>query len=577
MILKELLYKIVRPISHEWVFFMMCFLLMGKLLVRALLYIPVNGLPETSWLYNFGEVFIFAYFLTFLVYKINSRSVKFFFYILLFVVFFIREFLKFVFIMEISPEVLMLVTETTPREVSEFFHEYLFTSGTCYAVTITLLLSFVAIIVEKYRKQFGYLFKGRIMRVVFSLLLVWGLIACLSYVRMYKAQTMDELSVWQLDESQYADPFSLLLCSTYSLELSSGDMARFVQVTQQVTSKQVSVTYTDSLNIVIVIGESYIKWHSNLYGYPLNTCPYQKTEVEEGRLFALNAVYTSSNYTSTALKNILSCNNSIRGEQWNEFPYFPSIMKHAGYQVYLWDNQREAFEYTAFTFSLNSFLYDSNIQQLSYTKVNDCNFDYDADLIADLEKHIGNKGRHNLFMIHLMGQHFDAKKRFPHPSFSVFQGKDIPNRAVYMTESKRQEVADYDNATLYNDYVLKKIMDLFRKEPAVIIYFSDHGEEIYDYRDSKGRADAESQTETMYWKYQYQIPFTIWCSDKYIEKNPEQVKAIKGCIDNSWMTDDLCHLVFRIGGITTSYYKKDRDVLDSLYREENNKTENLAY
>ena len=577
MRLKELLYKIVQPISHEWVFFMMFLLLMGKLLVRALLYIPVNGLPETSWLYNFGEVFVFAYFFTFLIYVINKRSVKVFFYILLFAVFFIREFLKFVFIMEISPEVLMLVAETTPREISEFFHEYLFSFGSWYAVMFTLVLSLMAVIGEKYRKRLGYLFNGRTMTVTLPLLLVWGVIACQSYVRMYKAKTMDELSVWQLNESQYADPFSLFICSTYSLELSSKDMAGFVQVTQQASSKPVSVTYTDSLNIIIVIGESYIKWHSNLYGYPLNTCPNQKTEEEADRLFVFNTVYTSSNYTSTALKNILSCNSSIRGEQWDEYPFFPSIMKRAGYQVYLWDNQREAFEYTAFTFSLNSYLYDDKIQRLSYTKVNDRSFDYDADLIDDLGKHIKHKGKHNLLMIHLMGQHFEAGKRFPHQSFSVFQEKDVPNRAVYMTEEKRQEVADYDNATLYNDYVLKKVMDLFREEPTVMISFSDHGEEIYDYRDSKGRADAENQTERMYWKYQYQIPFTIWCSDKYIERNPEQIKAIKNSIDKSWMTDDLCHLVFRIGGITTSYYKRERDVLDSLYKVENNKTGNLAY
>ena len=37
--------------------------------------------------------------------------------------------------------------------------------------------------------------------------------------------------------------------------------------------------------------------------------------------------------------------------------------------------------------------------------------------------------------------------------------------------------------TLYNDYVLKNIIDLFRDKNTVVLYFSDHGEEIYDYRD----------------------------------------------------------------------------------------------
>lgn len=47
-------------------------------------------------------------------------------------------------------------------------------------------------------------------------------------------------------------------------------------------------------------------------------------------------------------------------------------------------------------------------------------------------------------------------------------------------------IAEYDNATLYNDYVLK-ILLIYLEIKYGSPLFSDHGEEIYDYRDSYGR------------------------------------------------------------------------------------------
>ena len=44
---------------------------------------------------------------------------------------------------------------------------------------------------------------------------------------------------------------------------------------------------------------------------------------------------------------------------------------------------------------------------------------------------------------------------------------------------KNKTIADYDNATLYNDIVLSKIVDLFRQQEAIVIYLSDHGEDCY--------------------------------------------------------------------------------------------------
>ena len=41
-------------------------------------------------------------------------------------------------------------------------------------------------------------------------------------------------------------------------------------------------------------------------------------------------------------------------------------------------------------------------------------------------------------------------------------------------------MAHYDNATRWNDEVINRILRNFANEDAVVVYFSDHGEEVYD-------------------------------------------------------------------------------------------------
>lgn len=74
---------------------------------------------------------------------------------------------------------------------------------------------------------------------------------------------------------------------------------------------------------------------------------------------------------------------------------------------------------------------------------------------------------------------------------------------------KKKEIADYDNATRYNDYVLMQIINRFRNQNTVLLYFSDHGEEVYDYRDHKGRDLSSNTISYNYLKYQHEIPFMI--------------------------------------------------------------------
>lgn len=67
------------------------------------------------------------------------------------------------------------------------------------------------------------------------------------------------------------DSITTLFYSLYNIYLVNLEMKHAVDVT--CCAKQSHVSVDDSLNVVYVIGESYIKCHSQLYGYYLPTTP----------------------------------------------------------------------------------------------------------------------------------------------------------------------------------------------------------------------------------------------------------------------------------------------------------------
>lgn len=133
----------------------------------------------------------------------------------------------------------------------------------------------------------------------------------------------------------------------------------------------------------------------------------------------------------------------------------------------------------------------------------------------------------------------------------------------WITPTIKQEIAEYDNAVLYNDDVMKKIINHYRNTNAVIVYLSDHGEEIYDYRNSKGRKNVPMSR--MLLKYQYEIPFVIWCSDTYKKNHPKLISLFQSALNTPMTIDNVCNLLFRIASLKTPYYRKKYDILSSNY------------
>ena len=139
------------------------------------------------------------------------------------------------------------------------------------------------------------------------------------------------------------------------------------------------------------------------------------TEEHKGNLVAFSDVVAPFNSTTLVEKNTFCCNSLSDGEEWYQTPYFPILFKKAGYKVLMWDIQRDFLKNAFFTFSVNSFMYNRELQKYAYTYAFDKSFLYDEDLVNDFfKKGESMMGKKNLIIFHLFGQHIDASERYPH-------------------------------------------------------------------------------------------------------------------------------------------------------------------
>jgi len=178
------------------------------------------------------------------------------------------------------------------------------------------------------------------------------------------------------------------------------------------------------------------------------------------------------------------------------------------------------------------------------------------------------KSNKELIIFHLRGQHIKAENSYPHdPQFSIFTVDSIKGN---FSESQKRDIAFYDNATLYNDYVIANILNRYKNSNAVMLYLSDHGEEIHDFRNRYGRTD-EAVMNSNILRYQFEIPFMIWCSNSYIKNNPKKIKNIKNALNKPFMNDNICQLLIDLCDIKTYYYHPSRDLISPSFKAYENR------
>ena len=298
------------------------------------------------------------------------------------------------------------------------------------------------------------------------------------------------------------------------------------------------------------------------------TTPRQIRREKSGLLVPFSDVVAPWNLTSFVFKNVFSLHVVGEKGEWCDYPLFPSLFRKAGYHVTFITNQfLPKAKQAVYDFSGGFFLNHPELSSAMFDSRNSQLYRFDRGLLDDYDKNQKQHNtKHNLIIFHLLGQHVTYKQRYPSDRHH-FTADDYAEKRADLDGKQRSILADYDNAILYNDSIVDAIISRFENQEAIIIYMPDHGEECFE--GNRGFICRKHSAAIDYdlARYEFEIPFWIFCTHKYAVKHPDIFQEIIAAKHRRYMTDALPHLLLYLAGIHTKDYHPEYNILSPQYNE----------
>lgn len=332
----------------------------------------------------------------------------------------------------------------------------------------------------------------------------------------------------------------------------------------RITIKELSVTPTfDKYSLIIIIGESLRRDYMHCYGYSLPNTPQIDSLISKGDMIAFDDAISPGASTISSLTKIMTMKTLESSGQWYEYPSLVTILNKYGKYYSSWVSNQEGSG--AFIQPINTLAQLSN--EVHYTSVRSIDAEHDnkklyldEDVLPLLKNRneVKTKDKLNLLqVIHLMGSHHLYENRYP-KHFARFQTKNI--HSLNDTE-KDLVLASYVNSVYYNDYVIGEIVNKYAYENSIIIYFSDHGEILYDDPRNPNYHDHGMLPQGV------QVPFLIYVSPSMQNQYPDLKKRLSTYSKRPILLDSFTHAIVDFVGIKSEYTDRRNNFLSSDYIE----------
>jgi heptose-I-phosphate ethanolaminephosphotransferase len=540
----------------------------------------------------FFDIYILCAVLSCIPLKVR-RWIKMLLYIVLYAVALVDVFCFVKYDSTLNPSILMLVGETDSREAGEFLTT-IFSSDIIFSrlgwVLLFMLLHITLAILPKYKKLPRFSLNSKLLCyvgiVVVGFVVLCGVNSWENKAATYKLMTRHSIgevehTLTEQNHAQLYVPIYRLVFSVYANSLAANQVDQLLEASEKVTVDSCSYK---SPTIVLIIGESYAKNHSQQYGYFMDTTPNQVALEKNGGLVKFDDVVACWNLTSYVFKNVLSTHVVGQRGEWCDYPLFPQLFRKAGYKVSFLTNQflskaKEA----VYDFSGGVFLNNPQLSKEQFDIRNDKLYRYDSELLGCYDEFV-KEGKikisnqikpastmqqtegANLVIFHLLGQHVTYKTRYPRNQ-THFWASSYEDKRPELSDKQRKILSQYDNAVLYNDSIVNQIVKRFEDKNAIVIYMPDHGEECYE--ENRGFI-CRNHSAAIDWPlahYEFEIPFWVYCSPSYRASHPDIYMQIVQAKHRRFMTDALPHMLLYLAGIHAKDYHKEYNVLSPDYNE----------
>lgn len=428
----------------------------------------------------------------------------------------------------INQDIIDIICDTNPVESSNFIATYLQPHVVLLYLVACILINVVLVVLVKLLGKIRY-------KEIALALSVLGLFT-LSYCAVNFVKYRNGMSIPQL---------TTLSRLGYSLYCAHQRIVQTDEIRNVCENEQVSQNIKKKPTIIVIIGESFSVYHSSLYGYKKNTNPMLSQRVKDGSLYVFDNAVTLWPATTASMCADFSLDSL--GVGYTTMPMFPACFKKAGYYTAMYDNQY-------FVGQGISFLSDKKLSDAMFDYRNSHRYDYDLQMINTIK----DVQKPSLYVIHLWGQHYTYKDRFP-KDFAKFKADEYNKNK---SNNIRQIMANYDNATLYNDFVVNSIIDKFKNDYCCVFYFSDHGEEVYELRNYMGHGNAYDSPNP---NYQIRVPLMVWTSPSFAKANPAICNKFDNALHYPICMDDIGHTLLDIAGITCKDFAPARSFVNDKF------------
>jgi len=261
--------------------------------------------------------------------------------------------------------------------------------------------------------------------------------------------------------------------------------------------------------IVLLIGESVNREHMSTYGYNQETTPFLDYLLSLKNTYQFNNAISPANQTRYSIPIMLTDAHVNDFERFTSSSSIVSSFKSFGFRTFWFSNQYMSGMHDSYIATIASEANEVKIANYVYEHGGMADSSFDQVLIEYLNSTNSSKSAKEFYVLHLLGSHFQYKKRYPE-NYGLFPHPE-------------NKVETYDNSIRYTDEILEKVHLYFQDSKALFIYVADHGQVVELNKSGHGFHNPSFSDE-------YKVPFLIysnidnlWLDDFYNEHKEDSV------------------------------------------------------
>ena len=297
----------------------------------------------------------------------------------------------------------------------------------------------------------------------------------------------------------------------------------------------------EKIKVVLVLGEAARKASMGVYGYKRNTTPHLKEILDTGSGFLYKDCISASSFTRVSVASLLSLAPTHEYDEIARMPTIIRVARGSNVSVNVVSNNKRSHRKG----SLSTFL----LSEANNIFVKDYGYRYDESVVKFVQPFVEN-GNKELIIVDLAGSHMRYSDKYPDQwkHFAADEG-----------------VNEYDNTILYTDFVLDELRQLINASdtPIVMLYTSDHGENLNDYGDGNLGHGGKDFTP-----FELNVPCMVMFNDSFSKERSDVISRMKLQVDSPVSHDNISHTVLGLLNLRNGrFYKGEYDLSSPKFKQ----------